>query len=299
MNTDPMGQSGHMGHAESGAFSEFAAMWSPGLILIILIVGWLYVKAVNRWRDQFADSSKVGTGRQIYFLAGLVLFYIAEGSPLYYYGHHYSFSAHMLQQSISYLIVPPMLLYATPGWLLRPLFVNRAADMVMKIFTSPLVSLFTFNLIFSLYHIPVIMDALMANPLLHTLYKIVFMLAAFQLWFPVFCPLPEYNRINDMRKMAYIFVNGILLTPACALIIFASEPLYASYKGISEQYLFMSVLNDQQLGGVVMKIVQEVVYGIALAYTFFHWYRTERKQEEEEDLAAEGLLQAQANVNRA
>jgi putative membrane protein len=61
----------------------------------------------------------------------------------------------------------------------------------------------------------------------------------------------------------------------------------------------MSVINDQQLGGVIMKIVQEIVYGIALAYTFFRWYRTERKQEEEEDLLHENYARSQANPNQA
>jgi putative membrane protein len=296
MNTEPMG---HMGHTGGGAFSEFAALWSPGLILVILIIGWLYAMAVNRWRSQFTESSPVGIGQQLLFYTGLLLFYIAEGSPLHYYGHHYSFSAHMLQQSISYLVMPPLLLLGLPGWIVRPALRIRFFDVLMKIFASPLISLFMFNLIFSLYHIPIIMDFLMANPVYHDVYKVIFMLAAFQMWFPVFCPLPEYNRINELRKMAYIFVNGILLTPACALIIFASEPLYASYRGVPEQFLLMPLLHDQQMGGVVMKIIQEIVYGIALGYTFFRWYRKERKQEEEEDLAMEGYVQPQANMNQA
>lgn len=288
-------QMGHMGHSGGGAFSEFAALWSPGLILVVIIAGWLYAMAVGRWRHQFDESSPVGLRQQFYFYTGLVLFYVAEGSPLYYYGHHYSFSAHMLQQSISYLIMPPLLLLGVPGWLLRPALRIKVLDVLMKWFASPLISLFLFNLVFSLYHIPIIMDYLMANPLMHDIYTAIFMLSAFQMWFPVFCPLPEYNRLNDLRRMAYIFVNGILLTPACALIIFAEEPIYASYKAISDQFLFMSVLNDQQLGGVVMKIIQEIVYGIALGYTFFRWYRKERKQEEEEDLALEGYIQPNAN----
>ncbi|MNV74280.1 Cytochrome c oxidase caa3 assembly factor [compost metagenome] len=139
----------------------------------------------------------------------------------------------------------------------------------------------------------------MANPLLHDVYNTVFLLAAFQMWFPVFCPLPEYSRMTELKKMAYIFVNGILLTPACALIIFAGEPMYANYEGVSEQFLFMSILNDQQLGGVIMKIVQEIVYGASLAYIFFRWYRRERQEEEEEDLQNESFAHSSVHANRA
>ncbi|ULL19172.1 cytochrome C oxidase assembly protein [Paenibacillus sp. H1-7] len=293
MNTDPTGTLGHSGH---GGVADFASLWSPGLVLVLIVVGWLYGAAIHRHRHRFAESAPVSLKKQFYFYTGLFLFYVAEGSPLYYYAHHYSFSAHMFQQSVLYLIMPPLFLLGTPGWLIRPLFKGKAAQMFMKIWTAPMCSLFVFNLIFSFYHIPMIMDTLMANPLLHEVYNTIFLIAAFQMWFPVFCPLPEFNKISELWKMAYIFINGILLTPACALIIFAGKPLYANYMDVPESYLFMSVLNDQQLGGVIMKIVQEIVYGAALAYTFFRWYRMERKKDEEEELE---YAHSQINANRA
>ncbi|OXM84980.1 cytochrome C oxidase assembly protein [Paenibacillus rigui] len=290
---------GHMGHSAATGTAGFAELWSPATLVVLIIIAWLYGMAVRKWRHRIADSEPVKLKHELYFYTGLLLYYIAEGSPLSYYGHHFSFSAHMLQQSILYLIMPSLILLGIPGWLLRPLFRNKAMHNLMKFVTSPLVSLFTFNMVFSFYHIPIIMDTLMANELLHHVYNTVFLLAAFQMWFPVFTPLPEYNKMSELWKMAYIFINGVLLTPACALIIFAGEPMYASYENVSEQFLFMSVLNDQQLGGVIMKIVQEIVYGIALAYTFFRWYRTERKKDEEEDLLMESYSRSQGNPNQA
>jgi len=130
-------------------------------------------------------------------------------------------------------------------------------------------------------------------------YRAVFLISAFMLWFPVFCPLPEYNRMSELKRMAYIFLNGVLLTPACALIIFAKAPMYAMYAAVPESLLLLPMLDDQQLGGVIMKIVQEIVYGIALGYTFFRWYRRERKRDEEEDLGNDGYLQAASHANRA
>ncbi|MFH5187207.1 cytochrome c oxidase assembly protein [Paenibacillus sp. TAB 01] len=296
MNSEPLG---HLGHGAAPGAASFAELWGPAVLLVIVIIGWLYAMAIRKWRLQFPESEPVKRKQELYFYTGLLLYYIAEGSPLSYYGHHFSFSAHMLQQSILYLIMPSFILLGTPGWMLRPLLKHKVMDKLMRFVTSPLVSLFTFNMIFSFYHIPIIMDTLMANELLHNIYNTLFLLAAFQMWFPVFTPLPEYNRMSELWKMAYIFVNGILLTPACALIIFAGEPMYASYEHVSEQFLFMSVLNDQQLGGVIMKIVQEIVYGIALAYTFFRWYRMERKKDEEEDLLHESYRSNQANPNQA
>jgi putative membrane protein len=116
--------------------------------------------------------------------------------------------------------------------------------------------------------------------------------------------VPEWNRLTDLKKMAYVFANGVLLTPACALIIFASNPMYAIYNDpdvwvkamgycvsgdpsrLLEQFEgpqffnLMKPVEDQQLGGIVMKLVQELMYGIILAYIFLHWFRKEHTEDD-------------------
>ncbi|MBP1157571.1 MULTISPECIES: cytochrome c oxidase assembly protein [unclassified Paenibacillus] len=284
-------------HAGHGNVPTFVQLWSPGFLLVMIVLGVLYMLAVGRWRSDFANSEPVTLKQKLWFWSGLALWYAADGSPMSYYAHHYLFSIHMFQQSILYLIMPPMLLLGTPGWLLRAALKGEGGKRFMRWFTAPLFSLFFFNFIFSMYHIPMVMDWLMAHATILVLYKAIFLFAAFQMWFPVFCPLPEYNTMSDLKKMAYIFINGILLTPACALIIFAREPLYDMYATISLSYWLLPMIDDQQLGGVIMKIVQEVVYGLALGYVFFHWYRTERKQDDEEELMDNSYISS-GNPNR-
>ena len=46
----------------------------------------------------------------------------------------------------------------------------------------------------------------------------------------------------------------------------------------------MSLLHDQQLGGVLMKIIQEIVYGVILAHVFFEWYKKDQQEAKEEQL---------------
>ncbi len=284
-------------HAAHGAAPTFAQLWSPGFLLAMVVLGVLYTLATGPWRSRFAESEPVGLKPRLWFWGGLALWYIAEGSPLSYYGHHEFFSLHMLQQAVLYLVMPPFLLLGTPGWLLRPLFRTKGGERFMKVFANPMLSLFLFNFIFSLYHIPIVMDWLMVHEAALRLYYVIFLTAAFQMWFPVFCPMPEYAKISELKKMLYIFVNGILLTPACALIIFAKDPLYASYAHIPATIWFLESVDDQQLGGVVMKIVQEIVYGFALAYVFFRWYRSERQKEEEEDLLSDSMMHSTGNAH--
>ena len=51
-----------------------------------------------------------------------------------------------------------------------------------------------------------------------------------------------------------------------------------------EMFASMSLLHDQQLGGVLMKIIQEIVYGVTLAHVFFEWYRKDQIEAESEQL---------------
>lgn len=289
----------HESHLGQETAATFAQLWSPGFLLILIVVGVLYTLAIGPWRHNFAGSEPVTRKQQALFWSGLALWYAAEGTPITYYGHHYMFSMHMLEQSILYLIMPPFLLTGMPGWLLRSAIGGKGGRRFMLLFSSPLFSLFFFNFIFSMYHIPIIMDYLMDHSVIMALYKVVFLIAAFQLWFPVFCPLPEYSRLSELKKMGYIFLNGILLTPACALIIFASEPLYTMYASVPQQYLLLPLMADQQMGGVIMKIIQEIVYAIALGHTFFKWYATERKKEEDEELTGGAYFHSQGNPNGA
>ncbi len=46
-----------------------------------------------------------------------------------------------------------------------------------------------------------------------------------------------------------------------------------------EMFNTLPPLEDQQLGAVLMKIIQEAVYGTYLAVIFFQWVRTEREKD--------------------
>ncbi|CAH1224547.1 hypothetical protein PAECIP111891_05690 [Paenibacillus allorhizoplanae] len=279
----------------------FFDLWNPVLLLIVVVIGYSYGRFVVKGMVRVAKSEPISISQQLLFYAGLILFYIGQGSPINYIGHHYLFSMHMLQQTILYLIVPILIWLGTPAWLVRSCMKNRVFRGLFSFFTRPLIALFMFNMLFSIYHMPFIMDYLMKNDVPLLAYHTMLLVTAFIMWFPVFCPLPELNRLNDLKKMAYIFGNGVLLTPACALIIFADSIIYDMYNNVTVPFAHLSPLDDQQLGGVIMKILQEIIYGATLAYIFFRWYRRERKDEDELDpIPSQDSLNNQGgNWNRA
>ncbi|WP_080846611.1 cytochrome c oxidase assembly factor CtaG [Cytobacillus gottheilii] len=290
----------------------FNALWSPSLFLMLLVVLGVYFLLLTKFRSKFSTSEPLTKKEAAYFTTGIILVYIIKGSPLDLMGH-LMFYAHMIQMAVLYLITPIFFILGIPKWVWRAMLAKKVIGKPFNFFTKPLVALILFNGLFSFYHIPLIFDTVKINFWLHEGYTAILFIVSIIMWWPLINPLPEQERLSGLKKVGYIFADGVLLTPACALIIFADTPMYATYSDpnawgqalalcvsptvlgsldLSGPELFssMSLVHDQQLGGVIMKIIQEIVYGYVLALVFFSWYR---KEQEDTDLQNEKLLNPQ------
>lgn len=284
-------------------YFSFEALWSPVVMFIVLVIGILYFYAVGPWREKhFADEPPVAWGKKTSFLSGLILYYLVQGGPMELLGHM-MFTFHMANMAISYLVVPPLVLLGVPSYIWKFLF-DRAFWRPLKLFTSPILALLLFNVMFSVYHFPDVHDYVMTHMLIHRIYYFLLLVAAFLMWWQIVSPVPEWSKLSYVKKMGYIFANGLLLTPACALIIFNSSPMYAIYSdpevwAVAMGYCvpgdpaallarfegpaffsLFSPLEDQQLGGILMKLIQEVMYGAILGFVFINWFRKEHKENE-------------------
>lgn len=289
----------------------FRALWSPYFFIVMLAILAVYFLLTVKYRQRFSGSTPLSAKQAVLFTAAIILVYAVKGSPVDLMSH-ITFYAHMIQMSILYLIVPPLLIIGIPEWLWRKILAPASIQKVFRFLTKPLIALILFNGIFSIYHIPLIFDAVKTNMWLHGGYSILLFILAGLMWWPLVNKLEEYESLNGLKKVGYIFADGILLTPACALIIFADTPIYATFSdprawadamhlcvpsatlaslNLSGPEMFnsMSALNDQQLGGVLMKVFQEVVYGVVLAQVFFQWYKKEQQETEAELKASRSL----------
>ncbi|MFY4773740.1 cytochrome c oxidase assembly factor CtaG [Metabacillus sp. RGM 3146] len=283
----------------------FNALWSPYFFVSIVICVLLYFFLINREGDKFRGREKVTVNQQWIFTTAMVLLYIVKGSPVDLLGH-LMFSAHMIQMAILYLLITPLLIISIPAWMWRTVTDLPVIRQAFRFMTKPLFALILFNGLFSLYHFPAIFDFVKSAPLYHTASTLILFFASLFMWWPLLNKFEEKNQLSGILKIGYIFANGMLLTPACALIIFAKVPLYATYydprswmqamqlcvpagtlSGLNltgpEMFNSLPIMEDQQLGGVAMKIIQEIIYGTMLAYVFFKWARQEREKDEYEE----------------
>lgn len=247
---------------------SFFELWNPLLLAALIIIMAAYTKTVKK--------NKTPVKKVICFSSALIVLYLTLGSPLHVLGDRYLFSAHMLEQAMVYLIVPPLVLLGIPAEI-----GEKAEEWLKKIkwlglLRKPLISLFLFNVIFSLYHVPVIFNTVVGNSVLHNLTHILLAFFAFVMWLPIIPLSKSRDTLSGLQKTGYIFGAGVLLTPACALIIFADSPMFIQFAEAPRLYAGQTPLQDQQLGGIIMKLIQEVGFGFIIGYIFFNWAREER-----------------------
>lgn len=251
-------------------------------------------------RHKFVNGvSKPTRKQQLFFYSAIALLYIVKGSPIDLLTH-IMLTFHMAQLAIFLLVVPIFFIKGIPEWIWRKIVKNRLIEPMLNVLTKPLIAILLFNGLFSLYHIPAIFNFSKTAQVAHTSFAIVLFIASFIVWWPLLNPLNEKDDIHPLLKLAYIAGNGVLFTPACVLIIFASHPLFDAYSqngawmqalalcvpgdvlgnlqfAISgpEMFSSMSTMEDQQLGGIIMKIMQEGVYIFLMARIFFGWFTRE------------------------
>ena len=296
----------------------FQALWSPIMIGVLVFLTILYFLITVKWRNDFKVSEPLKKKEAAYFLIGIVLLYIVKGSPVDLMAH-IMFSFHMVQMALLLLLVPPLLMKGIPWWVWKAVIELPAVRKIFPILTKPLLALIVFSGLFSIYHIPMLFDTIKLDEGLHGTYTFILFLSAIFMWWSIVDIKEVTQRLHGLKKIGFIIGSAVLITPACALIIFTGTPLYDTYTnpdvwlkamelcvpastlaGLSlsgpELFSNMTPLDDQQLGGILMKIVQEIIYAVFLISIFFKWYKNEQDNAEEITQKALDDLKIQSNL---
>ncbi|MBS4202061.1 cytochrome c oxidase assembly protein [Bacillus sp. FJAT-49732] len=166
--------------------------WNFSLLFILAIIAILYALSLKHF-----TNIKIYDVRPVLFFISISLFFLVIGSPLSVISH-LSFSFHMMQMSILYFIVPPLLLLGIPEKFIKYNFQSLASF-----------ALVSFAVLFFLYHMPFVLQTLYQFSFLHRGYtSLLFVLAVF-MWWPIVM----------RRNKRFALLSGLLLTPACLLFI--------------------------------------------------------------------------------
>lgn len=272
----------------------------PVLLGGLLALAWSYGLAVGPLRSRLAPGAPFPRVRAAVFYGGLALLYLVEGSPLHDLAERYLFVAHMGQHILVSYLVAPILLAGVPAWLLRPLLLNRLVRPIARVALHPLVTFAAFTVFFDAWHIPAFYEGALRNTSLHHFEHFLFLLTSVMVWWPLMSPLEELPRPSYLVQLVYLFLLPVAQIPVFGAITFADGPLYPSYANAPVRAFGLTVLNDQALGGIVMKVAGLFAFGAPFIAIFFRWYRTEMAQPERRPAApAEGALPTDPPARRS
>ncbi len=209
-------------------------------------------------------------GQRASFFASLLLLFLTLNGPLHDLSDYYLFSAHMIQHLILTLVVPPLMILGTPGWMLRPLLRSPRAFGVARALTSIAACFAAFNLVLSFWHLPPMYNLALAYHPVHIVQHLMFIGASVLMWWPLTSPLPELPRAAYPAQMMYCFLMVIPMSVISIYIVMADSTLYPAY-ATAPRILGITPMMDQQYGGLIMWIPGGLFFYGVMSVVFFRW----------------------------
>ncbi len=248
----------------------------PYLIGGLIFLGWLYAIWTGPLRHRLAADAAYPRGQAVMFYAGLVIFYLAVGSPLDQAGERFLLSAHMLQHQLIIYPAAVLFLLGLPDWLVRPVTRRPGLQPVLRRLAHPLVCGIIFTTVISVWHMPTLYDLALQNRPVHIAEHFMFFGAALFYWWPLLSPSQELPPASYAGQMIYLAAVIIAMTPVFAYITFSQDVLYPTYE-FAPRITSLTAAADQLLAGAMMKLIGMSVALIAFGVSFYRWYQQNEK----------------------
>ncbi len=243
----------------------------PGLGLALLAV--FYVRAV---RVLGRRGYRVPVPQQAYWWAGFACLAAAFFSPLDIQAQKVV-CAHMGQHVLMADIAAPLMLIGIrnpvlqnflPRPLLEPLARRRGLRRLFARLRSPMVAIPVYTAVLFGWHLGPAFTAALRNDFVHGLQHESFIVFGALVWWPIIEPI--HRRMpGELWKLPYI-IGARLPTMFLGLgFVVAKTPFYTSFYGTGTRAGGLSPLNDQQIGGALMMVVDIVTLMIVLTVVFW------------------------------
>jgi cytochrome c oxidase assembly factor CtaG len=119
----------------------------------------------------------------------------------------------------------------------------------------------------------------------------------------VIANVPGLPHLTYPFRMMYLFLQSLVPSVVAAFLTFATGPLYSFY-ATAPRIEGISVVTDQQLGALVMKLFGSLILWVFIAVSFFKWYAKEQAEDKglaiaevEEELREMGLTLSDRGPN--
>jgi len=246
----------------------------PGVWLLVgMLLGWYFwaVRHLDRRNvDQGAAQERPRTA-VTWFLTGILCVWAALDWPIGALGAGYLVSVHTVSYILLALVAPPCLILGVPHSVQLAALRSRFGP-VLRLAARPWFSLALFNVVLFITHVPQVVDTLLGSQIGAFLVDLAWLTAGVALWWPVMAP-EELVSLRRPMKMAYLFASTLPPIIPSAFLTFAEYPLYATYELAPRVFPILTAQQDQQVAGLLMKLVGDLPVWFAFGVIFFRWAR--------------------------
>ena len=261
-------------HAGVGGGLPLLGGWDSFVVLLGLAVGAaLYARGLLRSRGRRARLFP--WWRPTLFSLGWLALVLSELPPIETLADDLFF-VHMLQHMLILMVGAPLVLLGTPfvpfmrGLPARfrrrvaiPIVRNRQLRWLLRAVTHPVVALATLVIVGWGWHTPALYDLALEVEAAHFLEHGLFFWTAVIFWWSVIDPAPLRPRINYALRLPYLIAAVVQNIALGAFITFSTDVLYPSYES-APRVLDITVLEDQEIGGLMMWVGGSMMYLVAL-----------------------------------
>jgi putative membrane protein len=269
--------------------------WSfdPLLSALLALGAVLYALGVLRLRQR-------GRGgwprrRAACFAAGLLTIAVALESGIDRIGDRELLSVHTVQHLLLALAAPALLLCGAPLRLalaagtrsLRAPLAAALASRAVRLLTRPLTGCLLFAAVMLATHVPVVFEAALKQPALHSLEHGAYFWSGIALLAPLIAADPLAHPPGALARFCWLMAAMTAMAIPGALLTFAGHASYPFYLAPAH-LLGRSALADEHLAGVLMWVGGSVaMFALALVLAFTAMLEEERRQRRREQYAAD------------
>lgn len=268
--------------------------FDPYVTIGLLLGTWLYLRGVAAlWRSA-GEGAVICRSQRTAFLSAIGALIVALISPLDALGAAL-FSAHMVQHLLLFVVVPWLLAYARPTlamWWALPrhqrVSVGQAVSShgifraLRRFSHHPLTVWMVFTGVLWVWHVPALYNAALRSDFLHAIEHISFMAGAFALWSWLMHVHMGYGRRTGSRHgLAILVVFSTVIQSGMlgAVLTFARTPFYDMHEPYTVAW-GLSLLEDQQLAGLLMWIPMGLVFTLYTLVLFRAWLAASDREAE-------------------
>jgi cytochrome c oxidase assembly factor CtaG len=267
--------------ADAGTAVEPGTLWRAWncdllILLNLSLLGWLYLRGLRRLWHKAGGGQGVSRGQAAAYLVSLAVLFAALLSPLDALSAELA-SAHMIQHMLLMVVAAPLFVLGVPGLVLtwglpqhwRPMAGSWRRSLDADALGRPLLPWGLYAATLWVWHLPVLYQAALADPLVHDAQHLSFFAAACLFWRVLLDPLRR-RRLHPVMAVIVLFTTSLHAALLGVFMTLSPALWYDVYAGRTAAW-GLTPLEDQQLAGLIMWMPACLVYPAVAAAVFGLW----------------------------